>query len=281
MANPTCPITHPDLLVTYPTPQILLVTINRPKQMNSVSTSMHAALDQIWTWYDSISSLRCGIITGAAPPSRPGKQPRRAFCAGADLKEWQNRNSSKKANQDSTGGFCGLSNRRGKKPVIAAVHGIAFGGGMETTINCDVVVAHKESVFSLPEAKRGVIAVAGGLPRLALTVGLQRATELALTGRILDAETAREWGLVNEVVEGDVVEAAIRWAGLVAGLSPDAVIATREGLRGTGWYGKMSEDSTKDVEVGVWQKLQEGENIKEGLKAFVEKRDVRWVDSKL
>lgn len=152
---------------------------------------------------------------------------------------------------------------------------------METTINCDVVVAHKESVFSLPEAKRGVIAVAGGLPRLALTVGLQRATELALTGRILDAETAREWGLVNEVVEGDVVEAAIRWAGLVAGLSPDAVIATREGLRGTGWYGKMSEDSTKDVEVGVWQKLQEGENIKEGLKAFVEKRDVRWVDSKL
>lgn len=244
---------------------------------------MHHALDDIWAWYDNTPSLRCGIITGAAPPSGPGKQPKRAFCAGADLKEWQNRASNEQKSDSSTrvGGFAGLSSRRGKKPVIAAVHGIAFGGGMETTINCDLVIAHKESVFSLPEAKRGVIAIAGGLPRLVVTVGLQRATEIALTGRVLDAETAKEWGLVNEVVDGDVVAAAVKWAELVAGLSPDAVIATREGLRGTGTYGKQSEDSARDVETGVWQKVQEGENIKEGLKAFVEKREVRWVDSKL
>lgn len=175
----------------------------------------------------------------------------------------------------------GLSQRGGKKPVIAAVDGICFGGGMETTLNCDLVICTPDSIFALPEVKRGVVAIVGGLQRLAVTVGLQRASELALTGRTIGAVEAKEWGLVNEIVKGDVVEHAVRWAKMIEENSPDSVIVSRRALRGTGVYGGVADASQQDVEKGVWAGLQAGENYKEGLKAFVEKRPVRWVDSKL
>lgn len=91
-------------------------------------------------------------------------------------------------------GFAGLSRRTGRKPVIAAVNGICFGGGCEAIINCDMVLASRNAQFSLPEVKIGVVAQAGALPRLIRTVGRQRAMEMALTGRAITAEEAKEWG---------------------------------------------------------------------------------------
>jgi enoyl-CoA hydratase/carnithine racemase len=261
------------LLLSFPRANILLVTLNRPSALNSINSAMHAQLDGIWAWYDSVPSLRCAIITGAAGGRR------RAFCAGADLKEW-NAGAVGGGLSMASGGFAGLSTRRGKKPVIAAVHGICFGGGLEAAGNCDLVIAHKDSQFALPEVARGVVPLAGLLPRLASLVGMLRASELALTGRTLMAVEAREWGLVNEVVEGDVVDAAVRWAEKIAGMSPDSVIVTREGLR-SAWDGTGVDEATTQVDQGSWRKLQAGENIKEGLRAFVEKRPVKWVDSKL
>lgn len=131
--------------------------------------------------------------------------------------------------------------------------------------------------------KRGVVAIAGGLPRLVRTVGKQRAMEMALTGRNVSAEEAERWGLVNELVDGEadaVVKRAVEVAEMIAANSPDAVIVSREGVK-MGWEGVGAEDGSRLL-IDAWERrLYEGENMKEGVRAFVEKRAPRWVDSKL
>lgn len=179
-------------------------------------------------------------------------------------------------------GFGGLSRRGGKKPVIAAVNGLAFGGGCEMIVNCDMVVASQSARFALPEVKRGVAAIAGALPRLVRTVGRPRAMEMALTGRTLLAEEAREWGLVNGVCgEGeDVVGRAVGLAEMVSGNSPDSVVVSREGIK-MGWEGVGAEEGSRLLGEVWFERLQRGENMREGVRAFVEKREPRWVPSKL
>ncbi len=149
-------------------------------------------------------------------------------------------------------------------------------------INCDLVLASSTSTFALPEVKRGVVAIAGALPRLVRTVGKQRAMEMALTGRTLSASEAREWGFVNEVVgdDGDVVGRAVEVGKVICGNSPDAVVVSKEGV-GLGWEGVGVEEGSRRLVEGAYGRLQEGENLKEGVRAFVEKREPRWVDSKL
>ena len=161
--------------------------------------------------------------------------------------EWNNANQSGQKRAHPPGGFCGLSRRSGRKPVIAAVNGICFGGGCEAIINCDMVIAAKKATFALPEVKIGVAAQAGALPRLIRTIGRPRAMEMALTGRTVTAFEANEWGLINRVVgdgENEVVDAAIESAKLIAANSPDAVIVTRESIK-MGWEGVGAEDGTR------------------------------------
>ncbi len=179
-------------------------------------------------------------------------------------------------------GFGGLSRRNGKKPVIAAVNGLAYGGGCEIIINCDMVLASHNASFALPEVKRGVAAIAGALPRLVRTVGRPRAMEMALTGRTLPAAEAREWGLINSVCgEGeDVVGKAVAMAGMIAENSPDSVIVSREGIK-MGWEGVGAEEGSRLLSDNWYARLQAGENMREGVRAFVEKRRPRWVPSKL
>lgn len=150
-------------------------------------------------------------------------------------------------------------------------------------VNCDLVVAANKAVFALPEVKVGVVAAAGALPRIIRTIGKPRAMEMALTGRQVSAKEALEWGLINKVVgdaDGEVVDAAVEYAKLIAGNSPDAVIVSREGIK-LGWEGIGAEDATKYA-LEHWQpKLQAGDNMAEGVRAFVEKRKPRWKPSKL
>ncbi|KAI1749977.1 enoyl-CoA hydratase [Xylaria castorea] len=180
------------------------------------------------------------------------------------------------------GGFGGISNRAGAKPVVAAVNGICFGGGMEMAVNCDLVIAAEEATFALPEVTIGVIALAGALPRLVRSVGRQRASEMALSGKSYSAAEMRSWGLVNEVVgEGkDVVEAAIKWAGRIAANSPDAVIVSREGLK-LGWESVGPQQGTDLIMKGWYARIEGGENFVEGVKSFNERRKPVWKDSKL
>ena len=191
--------------------------------------------------------------------------------------------SKRVGNLGLNAGFGGLSNRSGKKPIIAAVNGLCLGGGMEMIINCDMVIASSNARFGLPEVKVGVIAVAGALPRLVRTVGKQRAAEMALLGRNrYSAEQMERWGVVNFVVQGEqaLVAEAVKLAEEIAGNPPDAVLTSKEGLR-LGWEAMGPVKGTAVLQTGMYRKLEEGENMKEGVASFVEKRKPVWKDSKL
>jgi enoyl-CoA hydratase/carnithine racemase len=270
----------PNVILSFPRFHVLLVTLNRPKQLNAIPRPMHAQLDALWKWYDAEPTLRCAVITGTG----------RAFSAGADLKEWNEKNEQNLTSGNdrdaswATSGFGGLSNRRGKKPVIAAVNGLCLGGAMEMILNVDMVISAPDAKYGLPEVTRGVIAVAGALPRLMKTVGKQRASEMALLGRMHSAQQMSDWGVVNKIVRGKgehpVVEEALRWATDVACNSPDSVIVSREGLLG-GWEAEDPVASTVRVEQGLYKRMDGGENMKEGVLSFVERRKAEWKDSKL
>ncbi|PLB48026.1 enoyl-CoA hydratase [Aspergillus steynii IBT 23096] len=263
--------------LSFPTPHVLLVTLSRPRDLNCINGTGHEELHAIWEWMDEEPSIRVGVLTGEG----------RAFCAGADLKEWndsqsQSHSQQQKSPRQPATGFGGLSRRGGKKPVICAVNGLCLGGGCEMIINADLVVASPKAFFGFPEVQRGVVAIAGALPRLIRTVGRQRAMEMVLTGRRVTAQEAERWGFVNEVVaaEQDVVRRALEVAAQIAGNSPDAVIVSREGVK-MGWEGVGAEEGSRLLVEGWSKKLNDGENIKEGLRAFVEKRKPVWLDSKL
>lgn len=276
--------------ISFPDPQILLVVFNRPQSLNCIDLSSHWELDSLFAWFDHEPSLRVAVVTGMG----------RAFCAGADLKEWNTtqtngpdrgmRDNNNNNNNMPPSGFGALSRRSGKKPVIGAVNGLAYGGGMEMCTNLDLVVAAASVTFALPEVKRGVVAIAGALPRIVRTIGRQRAMEMALTGRTVSAAEAHSWGFVNAVTEDAPVEAlvlerpvvkmALEYARMIAGNSPDAVIVSREGVK-MGWEGVGAEDGSRLLMEGWAERLWEGENMREGVRAFVEKRAPNWVGSKL
>lgn len=277
---------HPavdDALITFPSPHILLVTLNRPRALNCLNTAASHQLQALWHWYDGEAWLRCAILTGTG----------RAFCAGVDLKEWETQNAQAPSSPGSATdqprlmlprfGLGGLSRRSGKKPVVAAVNGMCLGGGCEMIVNADLVLAVPGATFALPEGRRGVVAIGGVLPRIVRTIGKPRAMEMVLTGRTVGADEAASWGLINRVVgagEGELLREAIAVAESVAAASPDSVIVSREGVR-AGWEGESVEEVTERVEKHWFARMEGGENMKEGLRAFVEKREPRWVASKL
>jgi enoyl-CoA hydratase/carnithine racemase len=271
----TPPPPTPDFLrLSFPAPRVLLVRMDRPKALNAMSTKAQWEMDSVWKWLDQEPNLSVAIITGTG----------RAFSAGADLKEW---NGSMAADADlskrmgKAPEFTPLSRRKGKKPIIAAVNGLAMGGGCEFVVNCDIVLAAQEATFGLPEVRRGVAAIGGALPRLIRNIGLQRASEFALTGRTVTAQEMHEWGVVNRVVsQKDLIPEAVKLAGDIAKNSPDSIVCTRAGLR-QGWETADVEGAVNVTLKGEFEELQKGENILEGLKAFSEKREPRWRGSRL
>lgn len=179
-------------------------------------------------------------------------------------------------------GLAGLPRRDGKKPIIAAVNGIAMGGGFEMVANCDLVVASTSATFALPEVKRGIVPVAGCLPRLARTLGPQRIADLALTGRTVSAGDLHAWGLVSRLVEEphSAVDIAVELAQEMCKNSPDALIVCRRGIR-LSWETGSAEEAVWVLAKDWYPRLVEGPNFGEGIKAFLEKRRPRWVNSKL
>lgn len=196
--------------------------------------------------------------------------------------EWNEMNRNGVVNDMSAPGLAGLPRRAGKKPIIAAVNGITMGGGFEMVANCDLVVASTSATFALPEAKRGIVPVAGCLPRLTRTLGLQRCTDLALTGRSVDARTMYEWGLVTRLVDApaDVVDAAVKVADEMCNNSPDSLIVGRRGIR-LSWESGNAEEAVSTLAEQWYPRLVEGANFAEGIRAFAEKRSPKWVNSKL
>ncbi|PMD30532.1 ClpP/crotonase [Hyaloscypha variabilis F] len=276
------PPPHPTFNLSYPSPSILLLTINRPSAMNSLPSASHWEADALLSWFDNEPSLRVAIITGAG---------KKAFCAGQDLIEQAGFRGGSRGGEEipialrrhPPSGFAGISRRMGKgKPIIAAVNGFALGGGFEICLNCDLVLASPTATFGLPEATVGLYAAAGGLPRLMHNTSLQIASEIALTGKRLTAQEALSYHLINKISKSQesVVEEAVEMAKKIVALSPDAVVVTRAALRET-WEEGSVERGVQRVGERFEKGLFEGENIKIGLQAFKGKRKPEWVESKL
>jgi enoyl-CoA hydratase/carnithine racemase len=172
-------------------------------------------------------------------------------------------------------GFCGISQRHGKKPIIAAVNGLAVGGGLEVLINCDMVVCSPSSILSVPDVKVGLTLLGGTLPLLVRKIGRSRASDIVFTGRNIDAYEALRWGLVDRVVE-DPLKEAVGIAKTIAGHSPDAVWASREGIY-MGLGDGDSFEKGREWKDKYWVHfLKKGKNTSEGINAYLERRKPNW-----
>src|ERR1700726_2696761 len=188
---------------------ITIVTLSRPEVYNALHTDAHFELHDVFDDFANDPGQWVAIVTGAGD---------KAFCAGNDLK-WQAAGGKRGWN---TSGFGGLTSRFDcDKPIIAAVNGVAMGGGFEIALACDLIIASENATFALPEPRVGLAALAGGLQRLPRQIGLKRAMGMILTGRHVSAQEGFELGFVNEVVPaGEALAGAERWANQICQNSP-------------------------------------------------------------
>jgi enoyl-CoA hydratase len=242
---------------------VLIVTINRPDARNAVNGAVADGIADALDHAEADPAIAAVVLTGF------GEQ---AFSAGMDLKLFVEGGVG--ATYRHEGGFCGLTQRRSPKPIIAAVNGAARGGGFELVLACDLVVAAEHATFGLPEVKRGLIAGAGGVIRLPRRVPLAAALEIGLTGDPISADRAYQLGLVNRVVPlSELLDEACALAGTVAANAPLAVAATKQLMR-------EALDLTEDE---AWVRNRElgrgpnaSEDALEGARAFAEKRRPVW-----
>jgi enoyl-CoA hydratase len=238
---------------------VIEVTINRPEARNAMSKAaaegIAAAMDRL----DAEGDLRCAILTGAGG----------TFCSGMDLKGFL------KGEMPVAGdrGFGGLTSWTPKKPVIAAVDGFAYAGGMELALGCDMIVANVNAKFGIPEAKRGLVAAGGGVVQLPRLLTRQLAMELALTGDPITAQRAYDLGMVNRLTEGPAIEGARELARAIAENGPLAVIASK-GIVRDSWLWSDAEIMAKQ---GPYiAHVFSSEDAREGATAFAQKRKPNW-----
>jgi crotonobetainyl-CoA hydratase len=244
---------------------VAILTLNRPEVMNAVHSPMHFEMAEALDAFAADPERWVMIVTGAGD---------RAFSAGNDLK-WQAGGGEMRG---PPSGFAGLTSRFDlAKPLIAAVNGVAMGGGFEIALACDLIVAAEGAVFALPEPRVGLAALAGGLHRLPRAIGLKRAMGMILTGRRVGAREGLELGFVNEVVPAaDLMPAARKWAGLIAECSPMSIRASKAAvLRGL-------DEPTLEAAIKGQNRYPEvaalfgSQDFVEGPRAFSEKRPPRW-----
>jgi enoyl-CoA hydratase/carnithine racemase len=242
---------------------LLIVTINRPDRMNSLHPPANFELEKAFNDFEADPELWVAIITGAGE---------RAFSAGNDLK-WQAEGNKLEVPET---GFAGLTARYNmSKPVIAAVNGVAMGGGFEIALAADLIIAADTATFALPEPKVGLAALAGGLHRLPRQIPVKQAMGMILTGRRVGAAEGQTLGFVNEVVpSADLMETAKRWAGEIMACSPMSIRASKESV-----YQGLDEANLEKAVTGHYPAvgaLFKSEDLIEGPLAFAQKRAPQW-----
>ena len=241
---------------------IMTVTISRPERLNALHPPGNAELGEVFDDFADDDDMWVAIVTGEG----------RGFSAGNDLR-YQAEGGERMA---TPRGFGGLSSRFDLlKPVIAAVNGVAMGGGFEIALSCDIIIASEAAVFALPEPRVGLAALAGGLQRLPRQIGSKRALGMILTGRHVPAAEGYELGFVNKVVPADeLMEEARRWAGMVCECAPLSVRASKDVV-----YTSLDIASLKDSMEHSYDSVRTmatSEDFIEGPKAFSEKRPPNW-----
>jgi crotonobetainyl-CoA hydratase len=246
---------------------VLVITLDRPPA-NAVDVATSHALYEAFARLERDPGLRVGIVTGAGD---------RFFCAGWDLKAAA---AGEAVDADhGPGGFAGLTELHGRaKPVIAAVNGLAAGGGFELVLAADLVVAAEQASFSLPEATLGIMADAGGVLRLPRRLPRPLATELLLTGKSLRAAEAVQYGLINRVAPaGKALDAAMELAAAITASAPLAVAAALEVLDAT-QDGSVADGFAllRSGRLPRYAAMLGSQDAAEGPAAFAEKRPPRW-----
>lgn len=246
-------------------PGILIITLNRPDARNAVDArvahALAAALDEL----DADPALRAGILTGRGP----------AFSAGQDLKALAAGEPSNLP-ELAEHGWGGFVKHVCRTPVIAAVNGFAFGGGMELALACDLIVASDTASFALPEVRRGLLAAAGGAPRVLQQLPPKIGMRLLLTGEPMTAAEAAGWGLVNEVVPADrLLGTALDLARTISRNAPLSVQAAKRIAVDAAHLSTWNGDAWAVVD-REFDAVFGSEDAREGELAFAEKREPVW-----
>jgi enoyl-CoA hydratase len=242
---------------------VALVTIDRPEALNALSFDLLDQLVDATAALDADPSCRAIVITGSGS---------RAFAAGADIRELSGQTA---ASLREGGRFDAWDRLAGVGlPMIAAVRGVALGGGCELAMLCDMIVASEDAAFGQPEIRIGVMPGAGGTQRLTRAIGKARAMELVLTGAPIDASTAARYGLVNRVVPAEAtVDAALELAARIAALPPLAVRAAKAAIKAADEDGLRAGIA---AEREAFFALFDTDDQAEGMAAFTEKRNPTW-----
>jgi enoyl-CoA hydratase/carnithine racemase len=242
--------------------RIMTVRLNRPDRLNALHPPANVELGEVFDEFEANDDLWLAVITGEG----------RAFCAGNDLR-YQSEGGPRPSFPK---GFGGLTSRWGmQKPVIAAVNGVAMGGGFEIALACDLIIASEHAVFALPEPKVGLAALAGGLNRLPRQIGTKQALGMILTGRQVSAQEGHQLGFVNEVTPHDrLMERTSEWARQILACSPLSIRASKDVV-----YRSLDADSLRhsmECSYESVEALRRSEDFIEGPRAFAEKRPPNW-----
>lgn len=241
---------------------MLVVMLNRPDALNALNTRMGRETLDVWTRLMSeAESVRCVVLTGEGS---------RAFCAGGDLKERDGMTDAAWRAQHEIFERSFMSLMECPLPVIAAVNGHAFGGGLEMALACDFIFAERQVRFGLTETRLGIMPGGGGTQNLARAVGERRAKELILAASVFGAEDAYSWGMVNRVCEsGQVLAEALKMALEISANAPLAVRQAKKSIH----YGLQTDLLTGyRFEIEAYNRLVSTDDRHEGVTAFNEKR---------
>jgi enoyl-CoA hydratase/carnithine racemase len=244
-----------------------IVTINRPEVMNAVSPITGLELETVFNEFNEDAEQWVCIITGAGD---------RAFCVGNDLKfHAENFARMPELTAKLKCGFGGITERYDcYKPMIAAVNGMALGGGFEIALACDIIIASEKAVFGLPEPRVGLMALAGGVHRLSRQIPYHAAMGMILASKRITAQEALNYGVANEVAAPDkLMEVAMKWAEEILLSAPLSVRASKESvIRGS----DLPLDKAISAQFPGVIKMMNSQDMIEGPTAFAQKRKPNW-----
>ena len=244
---------------------VTLITLNRPKALNALNSQVLDELIEAFAAYQGDASQLCAVLTGSGE---------KAFAAGADIKEMSEKEAANFYLEDFFAPWTSEVVKKTRKPWIAAVNGFALGGGCELAMMADFIIASENAKFGQPEINLGVAPGMGGSQRLTRAIGKSKAMEMCLTGRMMGAEEAERSNLVARVVpHDDLLADALETAATIANKPPMAAIANKEMVNAAF---ETSLDQGLIVERRIFQILVASEDKKEGMAAFVEKREGQW-----
>ena len=255
----------PETLLLEPHGPVLLIRLNRPEALNALNFTVMRELAEVLRQADADPAVRCIVLTGSE----------KAFAAGADVREMQDKSFAEAYGQDIFGPEAAAIARI-RKPIIAAVSGYCLGGGCELAMLCDFILAADTAKFGQPEVNLAIIPGMGGAQRMTRLVGKSKSMELHLTGRMMDAVEAERAGLVARIVPAaDLLAEALKTARAIAEKSALAVMAAKEAVNAA-FETTLSAGLAQERR--LFQAMFATQDQKEGMAAFLAKRPAKFID---